>query len=518
MKRYRIALIAILSILLLILIANFGLNYWISKKLPGIINDKNDSAYQIVYRDLDVSLFSRSISATDIVLIPKNAIDSKVTLPGLYAKVSSVKIHGFHIFNLIFTDKIKAKSIRITTPEVILYQPQESPTEESETIRQKVKPLHKLILVSQMEMINGDLKIVEISSKKNILHVANISVKVDGIAVTDDILQEKIPVIFNNYDVRFDSLYYKPNAVYELRSGSLKTVNSALQLDNLTYLPVMSRTQFVKSLASEKDLFSVKAKQLKIDSLDWGYREEDFFIDIKQLTITEPNANIYRAKSPPDDLTKKPLYSQLLRELPFFLKVDKLNLKYGTVEYEEQKTSEAGAGLLSFNGFNAKIVNISSGFKQTKLPDVHINVDCKFMNTSNMNVKWSFNVLDKTESFKIQGSILKFPADKLTPFIKPYMNVTAEGMLDKIYFNYSGNDHMAKGDFALEYEDLEVNVLQKDRKKKNKFISAVANIFVKKDTNERVKETAVEVERIQEKSFFNLLWRTTADGLKKLLI
>ena len=140
------------------------------------------------------------------------------------------------------------------------------------------------------------------------------------------------------------------------------------------------------------------------------------------------------------------------------------------------------------------------------------------MNTSNMNVKWSFNVLDKTESFKIQGSILKFPADKLTPFIKPYMNVTAEGMLDKIYFNYSGNDHMAKGDFALAYEDLKVNVLQKDRKKKNKFISAVANIFVKKDTNERVKETAVEVERIQEKSFFNLLWRTTADGLKKLLI
>lgn len=519
MKRYRAAIITIISVLVIILVVTFGLDYWVSKKLPGIINDNNDSQYKVVYRDIDISLVRRTIFATDIVLVPKNAIDSKVTLPGLYAKVASVEIRGFHIFNLIFTDKIKANSIQISTPEVILYQPTDKAINDRKSIRSKVvEPFNKLVLVSEVEMLNGDFRIVEISNQKSILHVANVSFKIDGIAITDDILEQKIPFSFHNYVVGFDSLYYKPNPIYELRSGKLKTVNSELQVENVTYLPLISRAQFVQSLATEKDLFSVKAKQIKIDSLNWGYREEDFFFEAKELTILEPAANIYRAKMPADDLTKKPLYSQLLREIPFFMKVDKLNLHFGTVEYEEEKTKEAGAGLLSFNGFNATIKNISSGFKQSKLPDVKIDVDCKFMNISPMNVKWSFNVLDKSEGFKIQGSILKFPANKLTPFIKPYMNVTADGTLDKVYFNYSGNDKMAKGDFALEYEDLKVNVLQKDRKKKNKLVSAIANIFVKKDTDERLKETPVEVNRIPEKSFFNLLWITTLDGLKKLLI
>lgn len=519
MKRYRIAIISILSIIIVIVIANIGLNLWISKKLPGIINNENDSAYHIVYRDLDVSLLQRSIFATDIVLVPKNAKDSKVTLPGFYAKVPSVQIKNFHVIDLIFTNKIKANAIIITSPEVILYQGTQKDTTDKRDMRSKVvEPLNKLILVSEVSMLDGDFKMMKVDHKKPTLHLSNVSFSVDGIAINDDILEQKIPVNFGKYNIKFDSLYYKPNAVYELKTGKLNTINHELQVENISYLPIMSRQQFVQSLATEKDLFTLKAKNLKIDSLQWGYKSDDFFFEAKQLEIIEPAANIYRAKMPADDLTKKPLYSQLLREIPFFLKIEKLKIRHGTVEYEEEKTAETGAGLLSFNGFNMTVNNVYSGFKQSKLPDVLIDVNCRFMNTSSMNVKWSFNVLDKSEAFKIRGSILKLPAQKLSPFIKPYMNVTADGMLDKVYFNYAGNDNMARGDFALEYEDLKVNVLQKDRKKKNKIVSAIANIFVKKDTKERIKETTVEVNRIQEKSFFNLLWRTTADGLKQLLI
>lgn len=504
---------------MIIIIANVGLNYWISKKLPGIINDENNSAYHIVYRDLDVSLLQRSIFVTDIVLVPKNAIDSKVTLPGLYAKVPSLQIKNFNLWDLIFTNKIKARAISILSPKVILYQANDKAINNRKSIRSKVvEPFNKLVLVSEVSMDDGDFKIVQVQNKKSILHVSNISFSIDGIAITDEILEQKIPFSFGKYDFKFDSLYYKPNGVYELRSGKLKTTNKALEVENITYLPVVNRAQFVQNLSAEKDLFTIKAKRLKIDSLQWGYKDEDLFFEAKQMEVLEPAANIYRAKMPADDVTKKPLYNKLLREIPFFLKVDKVDLKYGTVEYEEEKSAEAGAGIISFNGFNMVARNISSGFKASKLPDVKIDIDCKFMNTSTMNVKWTFNVLDKSDGFKIQGNIFKLPAQRLTPFIKPYMNVTADGMLDKIYFNYSGNDNGATGDLALEYEDLKVNVLQKDRKKKNKFVSAIANIFVKKDTEERIKEMKVDVDRLQDKSFFNLLWRTTADGLKKLLI
>jgi hypothetical protein len=99
------------------------------------------------------------------------------------------------------------------------------------------------------------------------------------------------------------------------------------------------------------------------------------------------------------------------------------------------------------------------------------------------------------------------------------MNVDVEGMLDEVYFNFAGNDLKSKGNFAIKYEDLNVTVYKKNsRKEKNKFLSAIGNLFVKKDSDEKVKEMEVEVDRIPEKSFYNFLWRNIGEGLKKTLL
>jgi hypothetical protein len=66
---------------------------------------------------------------------------------------------------------------------------------------------------------------------------------------------------------------------------------------------------------------------------------------------------------------------------------------------------------------------------------------------------------------------------------------------------------------------LKFAVYQKDApKKKNKFLTSIGNLFVKNDTKGKIKDTTIAVERIPEKSFFNFLWRSIAEGLKKILI
>ncbi|MBC8643683.1 hypothetical protein H9W95_05385 [Flavobacterium lindanitolerans] len=102
------------------------------------------------------------------------------------------------------------------------------------------------------------------------------------------------------------------------------------------------------------------------------------------------------------------------------------------------------------------------------------------MNVSPMKVNWRFNVMDVSDGFNIKGSIFQFPANRLKPFTKPYMNASVEGMLNEVYFNFSGNDVKSKGDFAIKYDDIKVTLYQKKNpKKKNKFLSAVGNLFVK---------------------------------------
>jgi len=201
MKWSRKILIGLLVFLVLLFMVNLGVNYWITHKLPMVINRENDSPYHITYEDLDVSLLSRSILATNIILVPKSSMEDTITKAGIYANIESVEVRNFKIMDLIFTDKITAKSIHINKPGIILYQLNEKAINDVKSLRNKVvEPFRKVILVSDIYINEGDLKILYVKTNEPILHVNNISVALDGIVITDDILEQKIPFGFSNYE------------------------------------------------------------------------------------------------------------------------------------------------------------------------------------------------------------------------------------------------------------------------------------------------------------------------------
>ena len=158
-------------------------------------------------------------------------------------------------------------------------------------------------------------------------------------------------------------------------------------------------------------------------------------------------------------------------------------------------------------------------FKKQKLKDVTIKLKCNFMNASRLIVDWKFNVMDKSDGFNINGTLTNFDVERMSPFTKPYMNVSTKGHIDELHFNLIGNDQRDSGDLAVKYDNLKFIIFKKDNpKKKNKLLTFVANIFVKKDTKDSVKETHVALERNPEKSFYNFIWSSIAQGLKKILV
>lgn len=514
MNNYIKVLIGIVSLLVLVVLANIGLNFWIEKKLPSIINENNDSPYLITYKDVNVSLFDSNIIAKDIVVIPKDTTGLNGKRIGLYAHVKTIKVNDFAIWDILFSDKLRANNVIVSKPIVLLFNPKEKPDQK----KKSEKPFSKIVIVSAVAIDSGNFKMFD-ELENPILSLDNVNAKVDGILVTDNVLERKIPFAFDKYSFSYDSLFYKPNKFYDIRTGKLEADNSKLTIRKLAYIPKYSREAFVKAIPKEKDLYAINSGELSISGLDWGFKDEKFFFHSTSIIVDRAFANIYRGKMPADDLTKKPLFNKLLRDIPFDMKINTVAVRNSTLQYEEEKTFEKGAGMLTFSKFNLYATNVSSAFEQTKVPDVKIHINCTFMESSPMKVDWSLNPLDKSDGFNIRGNIQNFPAENLEPFTKPYMNVTAKGMLSEVYFNFTGNDKISRGDFAVNYDDLKVTVFKKnDRKKKNKLLSAISNLFVKNDTDKEVKSAEIEVERIPEKSFFNFLWRSVAEGLKKILV
>jgi len=518
MSIYKKIAIGVISLFLFVVLANIGLNYWIKKQLPIIVNEKNKTNYNIHYEKIEVSLFSRNIHATTLLVSPKN--QPKDSKNGLFSKIESITIKHFNIWDLAFNDIIQAESIIINKPRVILYKKGEKLLNNSKSIKNEIiEPFRKIVAVSNIYLNDGSVDVVSLDTDKPILSVKKIILKLEGILLTDTTLKEKIPMRFEKYVLVCDSLYYKTSAFYAMNIGQISTERNFLKIKKFSYLPEFSRKEFVKRLDKEKDIYSIKLDSAHIEKMDWGFKDDRFFFKANSLIANHVDANIYRNKIPKDDLSKKYLYNHLLRKIKFPLQIDTIQILKSKLVYEEEIDFSKGPGILNFDRFNMQVTNLKSGFGYKKMADVKIKVNCLFMKTSPLDVNWSFNVLDLKDSFHIQGMISNFDVAAMGRFSKPYMNASFTGVFNKYRFNFYGNDNISQGNASLDYDDLKVKLYKKKNPEKEaKLKSAIVNLLVKDDSKEKPKNADVELERIQEKSFYNFLWRSIAESLKKILI
>lgn len=509
-------LIGIVSFLALLLVINFGLNFWLTNQLPKVIKDNNKTPYNISYDKLTVDLIPANIYISNIVIVPKVKPKKSADKIGVYAKTKSITITNFSIWHFLFNDIIKAHSITIDQPNVILYKKEKNTKNARKEI---TEPFEKIILVANIYLKEGKLAIISTLDNETILSTQKIATTIEDIVINDAILEREIPFSFDNYIIDCDSLYYKPNEFYTIKAGKIRTTNHNLHLKNLEYLPEYSRAEFVKKIPKEKDLFTIKATTMDIKSMDWGFKDDVFFFNAKSVIVDELNANIYRNKIPEDDLSKKPLYNKLLREIKFPLKIDSLLIKRSKLVYEEEINFEKGPAKLTFDQFNLNAASIQSGYGLKKVADLDIKVNCRFMKDSPLKVHWTLNVLDLKDSFTINGSIQNFDIKSMYQFTKPYINVSFGGVFNSYTFNIKGNDKKASGTANLKYKDLDVTFYKKSKPEEEaKLKSTVANLILKKDSNGTSKHAKIELERIPEKSFYNFLWRSIAESFKQILI
>lgn len=512
-KKITLGIVSFLSLLFLVA---FGLNFWLTNRLPKVIKENNDTTYYITYNKLTVDLLPSNIYISDVVVIPKIKPKNSTDKIGVYAKTKSISITNFSIWHFLFNDIIKAQSITIDQPNVILYRKDKN----ANNIRKEVvAPFEKIIIVSNIYLNKGKLDVVSTQDNNKVLSTQNISTKIEGIVIDDAILERPIPFLYDDFFISCDSLYYKPNDFYTVKANSISTTNHTLHLKNFEYLPEYSRAEFVKKISKEKDLFTIKATTIDINSMDWGFKDDVFFFNAKSVVFDAVNANIYRNKIPEDDLSKKPLYNALLRKMKIPLKVDTLLIRNSKLVYEEEINFEKGPAKLTFDQFDLKATHIQSGYDLKKAADVDIKINCRFMKDSPLKVHWTFNVLDIKDGFTIKGNIKNFDIKSMYQFTKPYINASFDGVFNSFYFNIIGNDKSAYGNASLKFKDLDVTFYKKNNPEKEaKLKSVIAKLILKKDSDDRSKKTSIELERIQEKSFYNFLWRSIAESLKKILI
>ena len=321
-----------------------------------------------------------------------------------------------------------------------------------------------------------------------------------------------------NYDFTATTFNYQPSQFYKISANAVKISEKGGQISNFAMTPLVSRGQFIKMIPTEKDLYDIKVPSITFT----GYLDllnKNKVINLSNVTLNNVNANIFRSKIPKDDKTVKPLYSKMLRSIKFPLLINNLDVKNSLLVYEEDIPTSDGPGKISFKPFNLNIKNINSGKMKGKPTQVAITINAGFMDASPLHINWGFNTLDQSDNFTIAGNVTDMPADRINPFIEPYLHVTAKGLIKRLDFYFNGNPSEISGELKMKHDNLKISILKKNSGEVNKLLSGIANLLIKNSSGRYPQSVTIKnVARDNTKSFFNLLWKGMEDGLAQTLI
>jgi hypothetical protein len=94
------------------------------------------------------------------------------------------------------------------------------------------------------------------------------------------------------------------------------------------------------------------------------------------------------------------------------------------------------------------------------------------------------------------------------------------GEIKSLQFDFTGNDHFSKGELLFLYNDLRIELLKKneaDELTGKDGSSFIANLLIKNNNpqNGNTRKGIIDFKRDETKSFFNFIWKSVFDGVKK---
>lgn len=504
MKKKSKVFLGFVIIFIVLIVAVIGGNMFIENKIETALEDNLEQA-EFDYEDLNASILGQSASISSPVY----------KKDGMQISAEEIKLDGIDIFKYLSNKNIEISTLKLTKPEVAIYTENKSEKKQDSSKNGNSKELE--ILVKSVEIVDGNFKMAKNDSVKEELFARFPKVNITDVSVDKKSLKNGLPFNYEDLQMTSDSLFLNLNDLHDMYVEKMEMNGSSLVFSNIKMRPLYDKQEFQKQIPYEKDRFDLSLGELALESFNWSFKNDSLSLESENTKITNGDIKIYRDKQVKDDPRQKPMYSKMIRELPFKLKLDTVRVENLAIQYEELVKSKRGPGKVTFKNLSASIYNISNvNMEAEDFPRTDIDVQTQFMGEANLKVNWNFDISNKADVFTINGQMDRISSEGINQFMEPALNVKAEGGIRDMRFNFTGNNQNSTGDMKLVYKDFKVEVLQSDGEEENKLFSAIANLFINNDATSAEKEQEdIQTERTQNKSFWNYLWKNVRNGALK---
>lgn len=250
MNRWIKNLLMTFGILAVILLAaNFGLNIWLKTQLPEYI--KKNTAYKVSYKTLDVDLGTGNIFAVGITINSKNPQNTDVI--GLQGTIDTLKISRFGIYDAVFNKRISSSDLLLAKPNlnVILAKP----------VDRKTGKKRNPVLFENIRINEGKIAVFR-HTRQKFLSVQQLDLYVENLQMTEESVENKLPVVFDKYSIKGQKFFLRPDETYAVTISRINTSNGQMAVENFRLTPLLSFAQFKKFYPKKAQLFEFAVPEM----------------------------------------------------------------------------------------------------------------------------------------------------------------------------------------------------------------------------------------------------------------
>lgn len=369
--------------------------------------------------------------------------------------------------------------------------------------------------IGAVNIINGTF--TQNSAGRDKLSVGTFNVQLNNLTTDKNQLQQSVPFKIGRQLITAKSIDWDAGKFYRLKIGDVKNTGKNTRLSNFSFLPKYSREQFNRMIAVEEDLYTLRAKSIDISDKN-SVLGKNMRLNLDKIIFEGIDANIFHDLTPADDNKLRTMFGEKLRSVKFPLFVNLVEIRKSKLVYEEKTEKAQIPGKILFEDFNAKIRDVNSAKMPGKPTKVKVDANFQFFGDAPSVAKWEFDVANKMDAYTIAATINNLSVENANLFVRPYLNVTLDGKIHYLKFDYAGDKTKIGGNFYFKYSDMSINFLNKETGEEKKLLSGIANLLVKNNSQGEPDHVEVDKERDPKKSFFNMLWQGVMEGLKKYII
>ncbi len=358
-----------------------------------------------------------------------------------------------------------------------------------------------------------DLKDIDISAN-------GIQIDKDNHIFTDKkfLYSNHLELVLPQFNVISKNRFYH----YQMQNIKFISSNKQLMLDSLKITSRYDRKTFSANLKFQKDQIDALIPHIEVSNIDIrdAVFRERFKAD--KIDIYQPGIWIFKDKTiKPDTSAYRYMPAQLLSELQFYVHIDTAQVHNAFLQYEEFNHMMTNPGKVFFTDINSRITGISNDKDLIEFGGaIKLLANGKMMSKSNLSLTAVFPLNSPKQDFVMLAAMDQLNAKELNPLIQPLTLLSAkEGSILNMQMNVKGNNDYAYGEMLLKYEDLKVEVLNKNLKESG-LASFLANSFMIRKNNKNFlfpRKGPIYYDRITYRSFIHYMIHFAIVGTKTSL-